>query len=201
MDYFSLLDEPRRPWIEAEALKQKFLQLSTGVHPDRVHNLEQADRTAAQERYVELNSAYTCLASPKDRLRHLLELEIGALPKDIQQIPSGLMDLSLEIGQACRRADKFIAEKNQATSPLLKVQFFERGQEFSEALEVMQQKVSAFAEGAEKELRLLDSQWEQTSVSPHRRELFRRLEEIYRLLSYFARWNQQMRERIVQLSF
>jgi curved DNA-binding protein CbpA len=200
-DYFSLFKELRRPWLDAEALKQKFLELSTSVHPDRVHNLSQTERTAAQERYVELNSAYTCLAEPKDRLRHLLELELGVLPKDIQRIPSGLMDLSVEIGQACRQADAFIREKNQATSPLLKVQFFERGQEFSETLGALHQKVKDFSEGAEKELQLMDSQWEQSSTSPQRPELFRRLEEIYRLLSYFARWKQQMQERLVQLSF
>jgi hypothetical protein len=35
-DAFALLNEPRRPWLEAEALKQKFLALSSAVHPDRV---------------------------------------------------------------------------------------------------------------------------------------------------------------------
>src|SRR5438132_11588672 len=110
-DYFSVLNEPRRPWLDADALKQKFLTHSANVHPDRVHSLGQSDRTAAQERYTELNAAYHCLRDPKDRLRHLLELEIGELPKNIQQIPGELMDLSLKIGQACRHADAFLAEK------------------------------------------------------------------------------------------
>ena len=33
-DYFNLLSEPRRPWLNPEALKQKFLNLSAEVHPD-----------------------------------------------------------------------------------------------------------------------------------------------------------------------
>src|SRR6266545_1175670 len=101
-NHFAVLNEPRRPWLDAELLKGKFLALSASVHPDRVHNLDEAKRAAAQEHYTELNAAYTCLREPKERLRHLLELELGALPKDIQRIPSELMDLSLEIGQACR---------------------------------------------------------------------------------------------------
>ena len=142
-DYFALFNEPRRPWLDAEALKQKFLALSATVHPDRVHNLGEAERAAAQERYTELNAAYNCLREPKERLQHLLELELGALPKDIQRIPSELMDLSLEVGKACREADAFLAEKAKVTSPLLQVSFFERGQEFVDKLQALRQRVNA----------------------------------------------------------
>src|ERR1700744_6474575 len=134
-DFFTLLNELRRPWLEPEVLKEKFLALSATVHPDRVHNLGEAERAAAQERYTEMNAAYNCLRDPKDRLRHLLELELGALPKDIQRIPTELMDLSLEVGKACREADAFLAEKAKVTSPLLQVSFFERGQAFVETLQ------------------------------------------------------------------
>ena len=118
-------------------LKQKFLALSAAVHPDRVHNLGEAERAAAQERYTELNTAYNCLREPKERLHHLLELELGAMPKDIQRIPSELMDLSLEVGKACREADAFLAEKAKVTSPLLQVTYFERGQEFVDKLQAL----------------------------------------------------------------
>src|SRR5262245_12950395 len=97
-DYFELLNETRRPWLEPEALQQKFLTLSASVHPDRVHHLGEAERSAAQERYVELNAAYRCLREPKERLRHLLELELGALPKEIQRVPPDLMVCFIEIG-------------------------------------------------------------------------------------------------------
>ena len=32
-DAFALLDEPRRPWLDAGALKQKFLPISSAAHP------------------------------------------------------------------------------------------------------------------------------------------------------------------------
>ena len=198
-DYFALLNEPRRPWLEPEPLKEKFLTLSTTVHPDRVHNLGETERAAAQERYTELNAAYNCLREPKDRLHHLLELELGALPKDIQRIPSELMDLSLEIGKACRETDVFLAEKARATSPLLQVSFFQRGEEFTDKLHGQRQRVNSLNDQLLGELRQIDAAW-QTASRP-RNDLLKRLEELYRLLSYFARWTAQIQERTVRLSF
>ncbi len=198
-DYFALFNEPRRPWLDAEALKQKFLTLSATVHPDRVHSLGETERATAQERYTELNTAYNCLREPKERLQHLLQLELGALPKDIQRIPSDLMDLSLEVGKACREADAFLAEKARVTSPLLQVTFFERGQEFADKLQALRQRVNSISERLIDELQQLDAAW-QSDATP-RSALLQRLEELSRLFSYFSRWNAQLQERAVRLSF
>jgi DnaJ-domain-containing protein 1 len=197
-DFFTLLDEPRRPWLEPEPLREKFLALSATVHPDRVHNLGETERAGAQERYTELNAAYNCLREPKDRLHHLLQLELGALPKDVQRIPSELMDLSLEIGQKCREADALLAEKARATSPLLQVKFFERGQEFSDKLQAMRQRVNTLNDQLIEKLKLIDSAWQSGEARP---ALLSQLEELYRLFSYFSRWNAQLQERAVRLSF
>jgi DnaJ-domain-containing protein 1 len=199
MDYFVLLNEPRRPWLEPEPLKEKFLTLSTTVHPDRVHHLGEAERAAAQERSTELNAAYNCLREPKERLHHLLELELGALPKDVQRIPSELMDLSLEIGKACREADAFLAEKARVTSPLLQVSFFQRGEEFTDKLQALRQRVNSLTDRLTSELRRIDTAW-QSGAAP-RNDLLKRLEELYRLFGYFARWTAQIQERTVRLSF
>jgi DnaJ-domain-containing protein 1 len=200
-DLFTVLDEPRRPWLDPDALKNKFLTLSATVHPDRVHNLGEQERAAAQERYTRLNAAYNCLREPKERLRHLLELERGALPKDVQQIPGDLMDLSLEIGQACRQTDAFLADRSKATSPLLKVQFFERGQEQTERLLPLQRRLQDRREQLLQDLRRLDGEWAASPDPAARAALLGPLEELYRLLSYFARWNDQVQERITRISF
>src|SRR5688500_7123106 len=110
-DYFALLKEPRHPWLDPDALKQKFLPLSAEVHPDRVHNAVGAERDTANRTYAELNAAYNVLREPRDRLIHLLELELGQKPRDIQKIPPGTMDLFVEVGQTCRDADAFLAER------------------------------------------------------------------------------------------
>ena len=194
-DNFVLLDEPRRPWIDGESLKKKFLALSSQVHPDRVHQSLPGERNTADARYAELNTAYNCLREPKDRLRHLLELELGKKPDDIQNIPPDLMDFAFAIGRACKDADGLLAEKTNVTSSVLKVQFFERGQERVDQLNGLQRKINDQRGALLAELQTMNPAWE-TKDKP-----LKRLEEIYRLLGYFARWSEQLQERVVQLSF
>ncbi len=205
IDHFALLREPRRPWIDPDVLKAKFLSLAAEVHPDRVHASDEATKNNANSRYADLNAAFQHLSKPRDRLLHLFELESGSRPKDIQRIPPGTMDLFVEIGQACRDADAFLLQRNRVTSPLLKVQFFERGQALVEQLQALQQKVNAARSALEGELQELNPVWEKAPPpgDPERADLLpiERLEEIYRVLSYTTRWAEQVQERLVQLAF
>ena len=204
-DNFALLNEPRLPWLDPDLLKQKFFPLSASFHPDRVHGGTDAEKLTANQRYAELNAAYNCLREPKERLLHLIELELGKKPSDIQKIPPGTMDLFVEVGQTCRDADTFLDEKSKVTSPLLKVQLFERGQEWTDKLNALQQKINAKRETLSAELRDLNSVWEMAPAvgSPERVAVLplERLEQIYRVFSYIARWSEQIQERVVQLSF
>jgi hypothetical protein len=199
-DYFALFDEPRRPWLDPEVLKSKFLLLAAESHPDKKICANESEKLAANRRYAELNTAYNCLAEPKLRLLHLLELELGAKPADVQQIPSALADLFAEVATTCRNTDAFLTEKNKAASPLLQVQFFERGQEWVERLRALQTKQAGLHGKLIEELKSLDALWTSQSRSLERKSLLPRLEELYRLFGYFNRWNNQIQERIVQLS-
>jgi curved DNA-binding protein CbpA len=202
VDCYALLDEPRRPWIDPEALKQKFLSLSAVVHPDRVHQAGAAEKQAAQRRYAELNAAYNRLREPRGRLRHLLELELGALPADIQQIPPQLVDLFMEVGQLNRDADAVLKEKSSISSPLLKVQLFERNQVWTEKLIALQNKLNDCTSRLLAELKAIDSEWAaKPDDADVRGQLLQRLEDLYRLLGYFGRWTSQIQERIVRLAF
>jgi curved DNA-binding protein CbpA len=199
-DYFALLAEPRRPWLEPEALKSKFLALAAEAHPDKQNFAGEAEKTQVNRRYVELNAAYQCLNESKSRLLHLLELEAGAKPADIQNIPSSLADLFAEVATTCRNADLFLAEKKQATSPLLQVQLFERAQEWVELLRALQTRLAGFHGKLIEELKSLDTLWLAKPQADDRAVLLHRLEELYRLFGYFNRWSSQVQERIVQLS-
>jgi len=199
-DNFLLLNEPRGPWLDADLLKQKFLALSASLHPDKIHSASDAEKNIAAKKFAELNAAYNSLLEPKSRLLHLLELELGAKPKDIQTIPSALADLFAEVSMVCRSADGFLAEKSKVTSPLLQVQLFERGQDWVEKLNVLRRKLNELREKLTEELKSLDAQWISTDAVS-RKEILPKLEELYRLLGYFNRWNGQIQERVLQLSF
>lgn len=197
-DYFDLLEEPRRPWLEPEALKIKFLALAAEAHPDKQGAGDEAKKLAANRHYAELNAAYHCLAEPKSRLLHLLELEQGAKPKDIQQIPDALADVFAEVAGTCRNADHFLSENNKVTSPLLQVRRFEQAQEWTGRLRELQTRLAGLCGKLVEELKLLDAAW--TTRTGDRTALLKRLEELYRLFGYYNRWNNQIQERIVQLS-
>ena len=203
-DYFALLNVPRSPWLDPQALKADFLRLSAAVHPDRFHNAPEDERLSVSQRCTELNTAYQCLSDPKDRLVHLLTLEAGAKPKNVQRIPPGTMELFVEVGQLCRETDAFLVERAQVTSPMLKVQMFERGLEWTEKLNALQQRVNAQSETLLAELRSMTAAWEVApAVGSADRAValpLERLEQIYRALSYVTRWTEQLRERTVQLA-
>jgi curved DNA-binding protein CbpA len=198
-DYFALLNEPRRPWLEADMLKQKFFAISANLHPDKIHPANESEKNIAAKKFVELNAAYNCLTEPKLRLLHLLELELGAKPKDIQTIPVALADLFAEIATGCRNVDGFLAEKSRTTSPLIQVQLFGRGQDWVEQLNGLQAKLNELRAHLTEELKSLDKHWIETGINS-RREILPKVEEVYRLFGYFNRWHSQLQERVVLLS-
>jgi DnaJ-domain-containing protein 1 len=202
-DYFALLDQPRRPWIETEALKQKFLSLSAEIHPDRVHNADEQTRRAAQQRYAELNAAHSTLINPRERLRHLIELETGRKPAEVQQVPARLANFFFEIAQTCRAADAILNLRAKAASSLAKAQLFERSQDVVEELGARQQKIGVQRENLLSRLKDADAEWlrQPKTDTDKRQELLLNLEQLYRLFSYCDRWAQQLQERIVQLAF
>jgi DnaJ-domain-containing protein 1 len=193
-DYFRLLDLPRRPWLDPEAVKQQFLARTSAAHPDRVHAATAEEKAGANQAFAELNAAHRCLAEPKLRLLHLLELERGAKPADIRAIPGQLADLFAAVATRCRETDAFLAEKARATSPLLQVALFERAQEWLEKLDGLQNQLAALHTGWLAQLQDLDSRWV-SAAGPERDGLLTALEELYRLFGYHNRWQAQLAER------
>ena len=202
-DYFALLDQPRRPWLEVEPLKVRFLERSAEVHPDRLHQPTKEKLDAATQTYAELNAAYNCLREPKDRLQHLLLLEQGTKPGGIDSVPEDLMDAFLETGKLCREVDLFLAERARTTSPLLRVPMFERGMAWTDKLNEFQRKLDLQRTALDQILRAMNAAWEtappigDTNRAAHLP--LGDLQHIYRTFSYLARWSGQLQERAVQL--
>jgi DnaJ-domain-containing protein 1 len=203
-DYFALLNEPRRPWLEAEPLKQKFLALSSEFHPDRACAVGEEERGAATRRFAELNAAWQCLREPNERLGHLLELESGARPAGTPDVPAAAMDLFFETGRLCREADAFLAARGKTSSPVVKAQMFGRGMELAGRLNDLQQVIARRQEELLAELRGLNAAWETAPAAGAAGRAaalpLEALERICRMLSYIARWTGQIQERVAQLS-
>lgn len=203
-DYFAILQEPRRPWIDLDSLKTKFLSLSSDVHPDRTHNAPEPERRAAHESYTELNSAYQCLREPKTRLSQLLELELGVKPGIVHETPEEMMELFFEVGKLCRAVDAFLSEREAVTSPISKVEWFEKGLDWIEELNHLLEDIANRQASRLVELKEMNARWESVDGmegDPRRESLpLNRVEDIHRVFAFTSRWNQQLRERVVKLS-
>lgn len=195
-DYFALLGQPRRPWLDAEALKQTFYARSNEVHPDRVHGGTESEKQSANQRSSELNTAYACLREPRDRLRHLLELELGRKPSELQDIPESFASLFMEVAVVCQEADSFITRQAAITSPLLRAQSVTEVHEWIDRLMTFQRRIAEHQKELLAELRTLDTKWDEASS---RNNQLRDLERICRWLGFFGRWHSQIQERVNRL--
>lgn len=198
-DFFALLGQPRQPWLDEDALKTAFHEQSSTLHPDRFHGADDVARAEAGRNYSELNSAYQCLREPKDRLAHLIELESGRKPGGIQSVPAEAMELFAQVGQLCRETDAFLAERAQATSPMLKVRQFERGLGWMDRIQTLQQSLLQQREALHAKLCSTNEHWAGVEAGSSGASL-PALEDIHSRLSYLNRWTAQLQERLTQLA-
>jgi len=203
MDYFALLGQPRQPWLDPASLKAAFLEQSARLHPDRTQGASAEEKAAATGRFAELNAAYNCLREPKERLLHLLELESGAPPANVQSIPQDGMDLFMETGQVCRQADQFLSIDGRASSPLLGVQRLVKSHEWTIRLQELHSRIHARRRQLVTELEEMNAAWKAAPPIPSSARAkvlpLQRLEEMARTLGYVARCLGQLQERLSQL--
>lgn len=197
-DFFALLGQPRQPWLDEDALKAAFHEQSSTLHPDRFHSADDAARAEAGRRSAELNSAYQCLRELKDRLAHLIELESGRKPGGIQSVPAEAMVLFAQVGQLCRETDAFLADSAKVKSPMLKVQYFERGLEWTDRIQELLKMLNGQREALHAKLRLMNESWAGADAGSRAASL-PALGEIHSRLSYLHRWTAQLQERLTQL--
>jgi DnaJ-domain-containing protein 1 len=194
-DYFALLGERRRLWLDPEEVKSRFLERSAAVHPDRVHTAGAAEKQAAQDAYVELNRAWQTLSSPKDRLRHWLELETGAVPAEVQEVSNDLAPLFMELHQQLRGATRHIQAKEQTASPLLKAGMMGETQQWMGKLQEIRGRLLDRQEACLRSVRELD-----TLAEEDRAEVVRRASVLYRDLSFVTKWLGQVEEARFKLT-
>jgi DnaJ-domain-containing protein 1 len=200
-DHFAALSMPRRPWLDAELLKEKFHTLSTTVHPDRVHGAEETVKAQAGESYAVLNAAHQCLRDTKLRLQHLLLLETGSKPGDLRTIPEDLVQMFSQVAMLLRQTDGLMKEKAQAVSPMLKVALLERAMPHLGSISILQAAIDARRVELDDELRMLDVAWAgDISDLQTRDKALAGAQRLSHLFGFVDRWSGQLRERMIQLT-
>ena len=202
-DFFALLGQPRRPWLDPDRLKSRYLELSSEVHPDRFHGASQEQQQAANARHAELNVAYQHLREPKDRLSHLIEIERGRRPAEIQNAPPETMELFVQVAQLCRGVNAVLAERAKVASPILKAKGFEAAVDWTDRLQKMQEVLATRRAALEERLKTIDALWDTVPASERPASSgfpWEELEQLYRQFSFLNRWAGLLQERIVQLA-
>ena len=169
-----------------------------------MHGASDAAKAAAQQTFAALNKACQTLRDTRLRLIHLVELERGNKLTQLEQVPASTAELFFTAGQACRDADRLVAEKEAGAGPLQKARLFKRAMDQGTRLEELMQSLERKRVALESVARELDGAWERalSESSPERQSQLPldRLEQIAREYSYVDRWLTQLRERLVRLT-
>ncbi|MGA3170654.1 MAG: DnaJ domain-containing protein [Chthoniobacteraceae bacterium] len=183
---FALLEEPPRPWIDAEALKEKYHQLSMRHHPDVAEGGGD---------FAEINRAYQTLADPVARLRHLLELEMPEALARTQSVPEEIAEFFGSVAEAQQGIDRFLKKRRAAASPVaIALLSTEQYQQLDRAEEVIA-KLHAKQEELLAELREKDALW-----YSDRAAALGALPRLWQCLSYIAKWMGVLRETVFRLA-
>jgi curved DNA-binding protein CbpA len=186
-DHFATLGQPRRPWLDADALKDAFHRLSASLHPD-------VAGTGDTARFAAVNAAHVALREPASRLRHLLELTAPESLAAASNPPLELADLFMQIAGLRRRLEAHLAKRQAATSPRTQALLASEEAELRRELQATLGRLEAAESAALEQVREIDSRW--SSPTP---EAIASLLRTYHRLAYLARWLAQTRESLFAL--
>ena len=191
-DYFALLDQPRRPWLDPDELKEAFHAKSLQLHPD-AQRADGAATAVSDSAFAELNDAYQVLQDPKRRIQHLLSLE-GRMPPRDASVPHDLADLFPVIASITHAVEPLLEKFENATNPLsrslLKPQVLYARTRVDESL----QRLRELHANSTDELRRLSSGREP------RAEDWAALHDLYLRFSYLSRWMSELEDKQVKLA-
>ena len=175
-DYFALLEEARRPWLEPEKLKDKYYRTSRSAAPD-----------------AELNEAFRVLSDPKLRLHHLLALEGTELPSG-RPVPDSVAELFWNTGRLLREVERWLLQSAGTTGALPRSLLKAEQAKLEGKLARLEEQLRATYESELEHLRQLDAGW--GAGSPNEMS---QLRELYDSISYLTRLLERASEKRFQL--
>ena len=187
-DFFALLEQPRQPWLDPDALKETFHQLARATHPD----IRPGELSIAFER---INEAYRVLLDPKLRIQHLLALEnIAPLTTDLAP-PEDLQGLFLRIGTLSQKSQRVLAQFGSASDALSGSLVLRDLLLLRSETTALLQELSHSCENCLGELQQSNELWQK-----NRPEAVTHLQALSDRIAYLSRWLAQIQEIEFQLS-
>jgi DnaJ-domain-containing protein 1 len=183
-DHFAVLDQPRRPWLDAEALKECFHRASAAYHPDVVGSGDAAQFAAA-------NAAYSALRDTVWRLRHLLELEAPEQLARAQAIPPEISELFPRVAELRAALDGFQKKESAAPSALARALLADERLAMWNSVIAVGEELKAAHEAALADLQALDAEWE-----PRATDASERLAVLHQRFAYLSKWRAQLGESL-----
>ena len=176
-DYFALLDEARRPWLDPEKLKEKYFARSRSTSID-----------------AQLNEAFRVLSDPKLRLHHLLTLEGVELTVG-RPVPPSVAELFWNSGTLLREVERWLVKNAEATSALSRALVSSERTKLEGNLEKLEEQLSRLYESELARLREIDAEAELASPND-----LPKLIELYDSISYLTRLREQVTEKRFRMS-
>lgn len=190
-DYFALLEQPRRPWLDPDELKQSFHAKTLQAHPDAQLTVAASDGGAA---FSQINEAYQVLRDSKRRVHHLLQLE-GAEAERNATVPSEIAELFPSVAALTQQADAVMQKAAAATTALsrslVKAELLATFAAISEMLERLQQ----LNNDATLTLQEADKSWGADAKAQ-----LPNLQRLYLQFSYGSRWIAELNEKQARLA-
>ena len=187
-DYFALLGEKRRPYLDPERISEAFRELSRSQHPDQ-------QQGGPAEDFARLNQAQQTLRDPKLRLAYLLGLEFPEVRlSGPAEVPRTLAGLFAPVHGVLERADGLLSRKAGAPSALARALLAREELALREEVEAQFQALERLYGEALEELRVYDAAWESGEASSKAQ-----LVGFHQRFSYLSRWRDQLGERLFQL--
>ena len=192
IDYFALLDQPRRPWLDPEAVKQAFHRRTLRAHPDT--HAATAQPTSAEAEFARLNDAHQTLQDPKLRLQHLLALEGHVLGSRFDVVPEEIADLFPQIAETTRAAARAIEKATSASSALTRSLLAGELMQVRSRIDVLLERLNALHESADAALQQISATFAEGDGAA-----LSALQRLYVRYSFLRRWIAQLEEHRTRL--
>lgn len=220
-NWFAVMGFARAPWMDADQLKERYLERTKRAHSGRhsenfdnaLAKTENSPETAQPPKDGEqsaINRAWQTLKNDADRLAHFLELETGRDVRQKREAPERLIPLFMLLGPLFQQADQTLRMIREESAPILKAKRHLDAGPLLIGLSEASEKISDLLLENQNRLRKADRLWRQLSVktnsenlakpSPNRSEILKELQEVCLSFSFLQRWQNQIAEKIFQLT-